>query len=195
MSNAALLGAIRAHGAMAAEQTAVTKNGEVTAYNPAAFTIKVTFPPDETETGWIPLGSPWVGNGWGMFCAPSLGDQVEIDFQDGSQNAPKTGMRFFDAQNAPLNVPSGEFWLIHKSGAYFKLTNDGKLTIIDGHGAQIQLDGAGNISSQGNWTHNGNLTVQNGTTAVAGITSNGHDVGSTHKHLNSGGSGLGGVPQ
>ena len=91
-------------------------------------------------------------------------------------------------------------WLLHKSGAFFKLTNDGKATFSDGHGASIALNGDGTITSAGTWTHNGAMEVTqtmkvDGQTTLAGVTSNGHDVGSTHKHLNSGGSGLGGVPQ
>lgn len=49
-------------------------------------------------------------------------------------------------------------------------------------------------------TEDGNTTVTqsfnvDGSTAVKAITSNGKDIGSTHKHLNSGGPALGGVPQ
>lgn len=44
----------------------------------------------------------------------------------------------------------------------------------------LQVDGALNVAGQ---------------TTLAAVTSNGHDVGSTHKHINSGGSGVGGTPQ
>lgn len=190
---------MRGQGSMAAQTIIATRLGVISGINPAGYSVKVTFFPDGSndvpETGWIPLMSPWVGNGWGMFCPPSMGDQVEVDFQDGGQNAPICGLRLYDAENAPLNVPSGEFWLVHKSGAFFKLLNAGGCIFSDGNGAQVTLDGAGNIASQGNWTHNGNLTVQNGTTSVTAITSNGHDISSNHKHINSGGSGLGGPPQ
>lgn len=46
-----------------------------------------------------------------------------------------------------------------------------------------------------NVTIDGNLTVNGDVETFGSLENNGHDVGSTHKHINSGGSGLGGVPQ
>jgi phage baseplate assembly protein gpV len=158
MSASRLMSVMRNQGAMAAGQAAVTKMGEITTYNPSAFAVKVSYPPDETETGWIPLGSPWVGNGWGMFCAPSIGDQIEIEFQDGAQNAPVALLRVFDAQNAPLNVPSGEFWLVHAKGQFIKLVNDGSISIN------------GNVFATGNIKVNGNMFVDGNLGASSGVS-------------------------
>lgn len=44
-------------------------------------------------------------------------------------------------------------------------------------------------------TIDGSLTVNGNVSTTGAITNNGKDIGSGHQHLNSGGSGLGGVPQ
>jgi hypothetical protein len=48
-----------------------TRHGIIDAYDPNAYAVKVTLQPDDTLTDWLPLKSPWVGNGWGLFCPPS----------------------------------------------------------------------------------------------------------------------------
>ena len=116
--------------------------GLVTSYDPGNFAVKVSLQPDNTETGWIAVGSPWVGNEWGMFFAPSIGDQVEVEFQEGGAETPIATMRLFDNQNRPLPVPSCEMWMVHKTGSFIKLTNDGKVAF---HSA-TEID-AGNLGS------------------------------------------------
>ena len=196
-----LRNAMRAQAQMAAQSTQNTRLGIISGYDPATYSVKVQFPPDLTETGWIPLGALSVGSGWGVYAAPVIGDQIAVSFQDGDRDAGIAGLRLFDNQSPPLSVPSGEIWAIHKSGAFFKLTNDGKASFDDAHGASVVLNGDGTISSAGTWTHTGKLTVSsdltvNGSTAVKAIASNGHDISSTHKHtgVTTGGS-LSGTPQ
>lgn len=200
MSTEGMMNIMRGQAAMALQQNLTTRVGRISGYNPAAYAVKVQFPPDDTETGWIPLGSAWVGNGWGMFSPPGIGDQCEVDFQDGGQDAPIGGLRLFDARNAPLSVPSGEMWLVHRLGATVRLTNDGKALYADGKGASVLLNGDGSITSSGAWTHQGTMHLTqslhvDGQTTLADVTSNSHDVGSTHRHVDSGGNGIGGVPE
>ena len=64
----------------------------------------------------------------------------------------------------------------------------GEVMIYDAFGHSIHLTAAG-IVSTGNWTHTGNLVT------TGALMNNGKNVGSTHQHLDSGGSGLGGVPE
>jgi hypothetical protein len=94
------------------------------------------------------------------------------------------------------------------------LTHDGDLTIHTKGKASVQVDGTADVQVSGNASlKTPQLTVDaptskftgdveiaggvkvTGVSTLAAVTSNGHDVGSTHKHLNSGGSGLGGTPQ
>lgn len=185
--------AMRGQANLASQSRTFSKLGIVSAYDPNTYSVKVQFPDGLSEpppeTGWIPLGSSQVGAGFGIYAAPNINDQIEVRFQEGDRDSGVAGPFFFDNQSPPAPVPAGEIWLLHKSGAFFKLTNDGKASFNDGHGGSVTLNGDGTITSTGTWTHNGNWAF-NGQ-----VTANGHRIDDTHKHLNSGGSGLGGVPQ
>ncbi|KAF1004371.1 MAG: hypothetical protein GAK28_04078 [Luteibacter sp.] len=189
MSTSRLHNAVRGIAAAAGQGRAGTRIGLVSAYDPSRYAVKVKFPPDDVETGWIPLQAVQVGNGFGIYAPPNIDDQIKVEFQDGAQDAGLAGGALFNDIDVPLAVPPGEVWIVHQSGASWKLSNDGKATFADGHGAVVALNGDGTISSQGNWTHNGNMAF-NGQ-----VVANGHRIDETHKHLNSGGSGLGGVVQ
>ena len=139
------------------------KTGIVTSYDPANYSAKVRLQPEDVETGWLPIRTPWSGKSWGMFCPPSIGDEVEVQFQESGKQAPYIALRAFGDRFRPLSVPSGEFWLVHKSGASFKLKNDGTLVMTDGFGAVFTLNGDGSSSITGTqinttvpeWNHNG----------------------------------------
>lgn len=57
------------------------------------------------------------------------GEQVKIVFLENDPGSPVIVGRVFDLNHLPLAVPSGELWLVHASGAFLKLTNDGKLSL------------------------------------------------------------------
>ncbi|MFC3111407.1 phage baseplate assembly protein V [Undibacterium arcticum] len=151
-----MLNAMRMQAVQAMGERASTRLGTVQSYDPGNYAVRVALQPEGNLTGWIPLLSPWVGNGWGMFCPPTIGDLVEVQFQEADHDAPMSCMRFYNDKNRPLSVPSGEFWLVHKSGAFFKLLNNGSGTFSDGHGATVTLNGDGTISSAATqWNHTG----------------------------------------
>lgn len=154
-----LLNAVRLQALRATANQMTCAYGEVTSYNPATFAVKVLMHPEEVITGWLPLASPWIGSGWGMFAAPSIGDLVAVHFARGEIDAGIAEARFFSDQQRPLAVPSGEFWLVHRSGSSLKFTNDGAVTI------------------------NGNLTVNGSITATGNVTGQGT---SLHTHTHSG---------
>ena len=143
---------------------ATTRHGTVDGYDPTNYAIRVKLQPDGTLTDWMPLKSAWIGNGWGLFLAPSIGDAVEVDFQEADGGVGSVGWRFYNDSERPLPVPTGEAWLVHASGASVKLITDGSLTLDSGAGATVTLKGA-NITSAGTWTHTGTLTA---TTDVIG---------------------------
>jgi len=142
----------------AMRQTAANLNGDepdrfghVSGYDPNAYAVKVLLQPDNTETGWIPLDAAWVGNGWGMFAPPSIGDAVKVSFQEGSASAGIAGGRTFNDIDRPLAVESGELWLVHKLGGFLKLTNDGKLLVnsaveIDATAPVINIQAMTNVN-------------------------------------------------
>lgn len=196
-----LMNQVRIQAQMAAADSTSAKTGLVSGYDATNYSVKVTLQPEGIETGWIPLLSPWVGNGWGMFCPPTVGDMVEVQFEQGGAEAAFACLRFFNDQDRPLAVGAGEFWLVHKSGSSLKLTNDGKLSIngyaeIDlttptlhittSGNANVTVGGdaglaiSGNItSSAAGWTHSGPVTVQGLVTVQGDVTSSGTVTGNS----------------
>ena len=150
---------------------ASTRLAIIDSYDPANYCAKVRIQPEDVISGWLPVLSQWVGNGWGMFSPPSIGDLVEVQFQEDSFQAGLVCQRFFNDNARPLNVPSGEFWLQHKSGAFFKLLNSGAATFTDSHGATITLNGDGTITSSASaWNHTGNINVTGNLITTGDIT-------------------------
>lgn len=124
-----LLNMMRREASKVAARLTMVRVGIVSAYDPNKYAVKVELQPDGQETGWLPVLSPWVGNGWGLFAPPTPGNVVDVHFQEGSKDAGYVSLCFFSNVTRPLPVSSGEFWLFHKSGAFIKLTNDGKASI------------------------------------------------------------------
>ncbi|HQT43872.1 MAG TPA: phage baseplate assembly protein V [Halothiobacillus sp.] len=123
--------------------------GVVSSVNPADHTARVFIQPGDANnpngilSGWLPIASQWIGNGWGMVCPPSPGDQVFLTSQEGDSDNYVIIGRVYAAQGGitPPPAPSGEFWLVHKTGSFIKLLNNG------------------DIASSGNWTHTGSITA------------------------------------
>jgi uncharacterized protein involved in type VI secretion and phage assembly len=220
MSYHELANTMRSHAEAAAGRLPKSRMAQISSYNASTHSVKVTFQgvgdSDFTETGWIPLGAAGVGNGFGVLCAPNIGDMVMVSFSDGSNAAPKIIGRFFSNVNVPPSVPAGETWVVHKSGSLLKFHNDGTVemkaastityTATQHHFVgPVQLDNTLNvnqtISGEGGMTISGDngsgnaSTVTGNTNFLGQVSANGHRIDDTHKHVNSGGSGLGGVPQ
>lgn len=129
--------------------------GVVTSIHPDQAMAKVKLQPDGVLTGWLPVLSIWVGDGWGLVCPPSPGDQVLVIPQEGHAEHGIIVGRSYSDQKRPPVAPSGEFWIVHKSGSAVKLTNDGKVRvkgdlyvdgeIFDRHGS---LDGFRSVYNQ-----------------------------------------------
>jgi hypothetical protein len=120
---------IRIEIAKALANLGTTLHGTVQSYDPAHYSVRVAIQPDGVLTGWIPLKAEAVGNGFGVVYGPNIGDAVELTFQEGSLQAGVCGGRFFNAQNQPPPVPSGEFWIVHKSDSIAKFHNDGSVEL------------------------------------------------------------------
>lgn len=171
------INAMHAIAASPAVSGASARHGKVTGYDPNTYRVKVSLQPEGSETGWIPYQSAWVGNGWGMFTPPPLDTQVMVDFQEGDPSAPIARMALFDDQHRPVACPAGELWLVHQSGASFKLANDGTMTAVDPSGTILKLTNDGNVTITGNLIVSGNQTVQGNTTTNGTTTSQGQIVG------------------
>lgn len=145
-----LLNIVRREVERVVGRLALPKTGIVTGYDPANYAVKVRLQPQDVETGWLPVRSPWAGNGWGMFCPPGIGDEVEVQFQEGGKLAPYVSLRAFGDKSRPLPAPAAEFWLQHKSGSLLKFKNDGSVELH----AQTAI-----TSSAPVWNHTGDVKV------------------------------------
>jgi phage baseplate assembly protein gpV len=122
--------------------------GLVTSVDPANATVRVMLQPESVLSGWLPLLSPWVGAGWGMSCPPAPGDQVFVLAQEGdAENGVVVGRAFSNVSSAP-QASSGELWLVHQSGSFLKLLNDGTVRISgDLHVAGDVYDQHGSLAA------------------------------------------------
>jgi len=167
----AILNAVRQQIQRAIASLVTSRVGSITSFDPNTWTAKVMLQPDNVLTGWLQISSPWVGNGWGMFPAPNIGDLVDVLYTNGDINSGVIACRSFNQNNQPLPAPSGEFWLVHKSGAFFKLLNTGALALSDSKGAAVTLNGDGTITSMAsNWTHTGDVALQDNLSVGSGAS-------------------------
>lgn len=180
MSARAILQHMTVAAQRASDDTQKTRMGIVDAYDPDKYAVKVRLQPSGVLSGWIPIASCYVGNGWGLFAAPTIGDSVRIDAQEGDIDAGTMGGSFFNDVDRPLSVPSGEFWLQHKTGSYLKFLNNGDVSVHTardliadvGRNVQATVAGDANIavtgtisSSATQWNHTGPVAI-NGTLSV-----------------------------
>ena len=153
--------AVRLQAQRVAAEKMVSLIGSITSYDPNKYAAKVQLQPDGIFTGWLPIASIWIGSVWGLYTPPNIGDLCAVEFINGDLSAGVIVGRFWNNQQQPLVVQSGECWLVHANGQSIKLTNDGQLTITDGQGATAVLDGNGNIVTQANnWNHTGTFNLK-----------------------------------
>ncbi|MGD0103387.1 MAG: phage baseplate assembly protein V [Rhodopila sp.] len=146
-----LSNAIKSHAAGLDQTTGQIKFGTITSVNSQNATARVLIQPDGVLSGWLPVLSQWVGKGWGMVCPPNPGDQVLLVPQEGDMEQGIIIGRTYSNLQMPPVAPEGEFWLIHQSGSFLKLCNDGTIRIsgdlhvqgdvYDQHGALSGLRG------------------------------------------------------
>jgi phage baseplate assembly protein gpV len=132
-----LLNALKAHSAAQDQSSGVPRFGIVTSVDPATATARVTLQPEAVLTGWLPLLSPWAGAGWGLFAPPSPGDQVLVIPQEGDAEHGLVLAASWSASTPPPATPPGELWIVHRSGTFLKLQNDGTVQV---HG-DVHVDG------------------------------------------------------
>lgn len=114
-------------------QTAIW--GIITSYDPTTHRVVVKRQPEDIDnpdaslSNWMPLVTPWVGNGWGFKACPSAGDMVIVLHIGGTVDDQVAILAGFNDVDRPPAGSAGEFILQHKSGAYLKLSNDGSVNI------------------------------------------------------------------
>lgn len=149
--------------------------GVVTSVDPARGTARVCLQPEGVLTGWLPVLAPAVGAGWGMWCPPSPGDQVLVLPQEGdAEHGVVAGRAWSEAARPPLDAsgaaaPAGELWLVHRSGSFLKLCNDGTVQVQgDLHVAGDVFDRHGSLAAlRGHFNAHRHPDPQGGTTGAA----------------------------
>ena len=138
----------------------------VTSVDPSRPAVRVSLQPEGVITGWLPVLSPCVGAGWGIASPPSPGDQVVVLAQEGdSEHGIVVGRAWSDTARTPP-APSGELWLVHQSGSFLKLANDGTLRI------QGDVHHTGNLFVTGNIVAQQNVTAQQNVQGLVSIEDN-----------------------
>lgn len=132
-----LVNALKMHADALIQTQAQPRFGTITSVDPNTGTARVTVQPEGVLSGWLPILSPWVGTGWGMVCPPATGDQVLVLAQEGVAEHGVIVGRIFSSRQCPPPAPSGELWLVHQSGSYVKLLNDGTIQI----GGDLHVNG------------------------------------------------------
>ena len=155
--------------------------GIVTSWDATNHRAKVTFQPEGNESGWLPVQALASGNGFGIVAGltagdgKSTGDLVEIHYQEGDYENGQIAGRVHNDKDRPPPVESGEFLILHKSGASIKFDKNGVLT-IKGSGGSSTVHAA-----DGSVTHTdggGGVLKQSG----GGFTHNGHHIDASHTH-------------
>ena len=93
------------------------RHGLVTSYDPQNHLAKVTFQPEGQESGWLPIETGHIGNGFGIAIGltpgdgKATGDQVIVRYQEGDFESGKIVKRVHSDEDKPPMVQSGEIVL------------------------------------------------------------------------------------
>lgn len=98
------------------------------------YEVRVKLQPEDVLTGWLPVLSPMVGNGWGIVSPPALNNQAFVIPQEGrADHGVVVGMAFNNQDLPPQPggnaVAEGQFALVHKNGSYL-LFNDDDVVLV-----------------------------------------------------------------
>lgn len=120
--------------------------GHISVYDPGEHRVKCIIPSmtgsggNPVQTPWMPLGSIWVGDGWGIqmapkgganFANPTDGERVRILIFDRNYGAAAVAEFDFTQKQLPPDqtLKAGEFLAMHESGSFLKFTKDGDVEI------------------------------------------------------------------
>ncbi len=167
-----------------------TVYGRVSSYDPALHRVKVLLPSFRNEDGspattpWLPLGSAWVGNGFGLQIAPlggatpqnpGAGEACVVTLIERTYGVTAAAHLIYDDLSAPpaVALAAGEAIAKHQSGTqvYFKtngdldITTTGQTNVTAQGNVSVTTQGTAEVSSQGAAT----VTSQTSVTVVAPI--------------------------
>lgn len=123
--------------------------GIISSYDPSTHAVKLTMQPEGDQTGWMPIATQGVGNGFGVYSGPTLGESVVVAYHDAEQEAGIIIGRLPTNDETPIETQSGEYIAQTPWGSFVKLLKDGSVAVQDKAGASIVLDGQGNVTLTG----------------------------------------------
>lgn len=123
----------------------VERHALVTSYDPKTYLSKISFQPECQESGWLPIETGHIGDGYGIAIGltpgdgKETGDQVIVRFQEGDIESGKIVQRVHSDKEKPPTAQSGEM-IIYTSGK--------KIVISDNKGksAVLTFDGKSNVT-------------------------------------------------
>jgi hypothetical protein len=138
------------------------------------YDVKVQIQPEGVSTTWLPVLSQMVGNGWGLVCPPSPGQQVLIvPYEGNGWHYAVVGMCFSNNVKPPQPngnaVVPGEIALAHQTGSFIQLHNDGSFDVTSNQDGRVTVGRNLTVTVTGNATVNvqGNATLNvTGTAAI-----------------------------
>lgn len=157
---------------------ALPRIGIVTSVDTRAgsYCAKVKIQPEGIETGFLPISSQFVGNGWGLHLPPVLEAQAIVVFAEGDiENGIIVGF-LYSNKALSLAAPAGDAWLVHTSGSSLKFNADGTVTVNAPAGFKV----TGNTEITGTLKVTSDVTDNSGSNAQ---TMKSHrDAYNAHKH-------------
>jgi phage baseplate assembly protein gpV len=117
--------------------------GTITSVDPDSYTAKVMLEPIGVETEWLPLGTMYAGNNFGLLALPDVGTEVLVVFEMGDIKCGKIICCNFNNIDKPPAVNPGEVIMLHKSGSLLKFNTDGSIEVSPDTVLKLAGGGAG----------------------------------------------------
>ena len=124
-----LINLIRREAGRLDNARSMPRYGLISSYDPKRHAVKVKLQPEGIETGWVPMASSHIGNGFGVAVGPNIDDQVVVGFMEGDIDQPFIMGRMFSDKDNPPEAKSGEVVIKHQSGTTITIDKAGALTI------------------------------------------------------------------
>jgi hypothetical protein len=146
-----IMNAVRLEVTRQVAQFKRAKIGVVDSWDPDKHVAKVKFQPGDRLSGWIPVGTQFSGKQFGFGIGLSKGDEVVIEYQEGSLQTGVISHRLWNDQEEPVkNVKSGEAHFVGKDKQHWKMLEN-KDFELKGYGGEKDEDAASFIfDSKGN---------------------------------------------
>ena len=128
-------------------QTFITASyGYITSLDKDTYTAKVMLEPAGVETGWIPIGTVYAGNSYGIAALPELNVHCLVVFEMGNINSGHIVCFNFTSSMPVPGINQGEIIIQQKSGSSIKMLTDGTVEI---NATSIKLTGNTPVARQG----------------------------------------------